>query len=280
MFDSPEAAATLELEGEVLADFVGDAIDAAKAHAAEFQLNVKRLLDLGSGPGVGTCEWAEAFPSAMVTAVDESRIMLDRAEARSARLGVGGRVVTRQLDLAGDLSVLGRHDVVVASMALHHVGDEASALVAIRDLLEPNGLLVIIERADPTQVTFVDDSPATVALWRRVNDAWLEWFNDMRAALPGATASSDYPAMFDTAGYEVLEDRVLAIELLAPLSPPARTFARARMERSESALADYTDQETLVAVRRLLDDLDGAGSHRWEAAEVIAKQRLLIGRAR
>jgi trans-aconitate methyltransferase len=280
MFDTPEAAANTELEGEVLIDFVRTSIETASAHAERSGLTVHRVLDLGSGPGVGSCLWAEAFPTAVVTAVDGSQAMLDRAGARAVRLGLGDRVTTARLDLAGDLSVLGRHDVVFASMSLHHVGDETAALVSIRDLIETNGLIVLLERAGHVNVTFADDTAETAELWSRVNNAWSRWFTDMRAALPGAAVSPEYPKMFATAGYDVLEDRVLSVELTAPLTEPARRFARSRMERSKGALADYTDQDTLTIIHQLLDDLDGAGSNRWFAAEVTATQRLLVGRVR
>ncbi|HUF99445.1 MAG TPA: hypothetical protein VMM60_15050 [Ilumatobacter sp.] len=49
------------------------------------------------------------------------------------------------------------------------------------------------------------------------------------------------------------------------------------MDRSES---DYTDQGTLAALRGILEELDGAGSHRWDTAEVSATERLLVGRVR
>ncbi len=259
-----------ELEGEVLADFVGDAIAAIVEQAGQSPLTVRSVLDLGSGPGVGSCLWAEAFPAATVTAVDGSPAMLERAAERAIRLGVGDRVRTTELDLATDLGVLGRHDVVFASMSLHHVGDEAAALVSIRDVLEANGLIVLLERADPERVSFADDSQETVELWSRVDEAWKRWFDDMRAALPGAAVSAEYPEMFEAAGYELIEDRVLEMTLPQPLSAPARRFARARMERSEGVLADYIDEATLAAVRKILDDLDGAGSHRWDTAEVTA----------
>jgi len=53
---------------------------------------VRRILDIGSGPGVMTCVLAEAFTDAEVVAVDATPGLLDRARARAERLGVGGRV--------------------------------------------------------------------------------------------------------------------------------------------------------------------------------------------
>ncbi len=279
MFDTPEAATRLEMEGEVLADFVKEAVEATITHAEQFDLAVERILDLGSGPGVGSCAWAVAIPASTVTAVDGSLAMLDRVTARAASLGVGSRVVTRQHDLATGLEALGRHDVAFSSMALHHVGDETAALVAIRKVLDANGLLVILERAAPEKVRFAGESLGSDELWNRVNAAWSAWLQDMRASLPGAEESADYCSMLASAGFEVLEDRTLSIMLPAPLTPAGRRFARARMGLAATGLTGYLDESTLAEVTDLLADLDGPGSHRWDTAEVEATQRLLIGRA-
>ncbi len=45
----------------------------------------RRILDLGSGPGVATCVLARAFPDAEVVAVDAATPLLDRVHARAAR---------------------------------------------------------------------------------------------------------------------------------------------------------------------------------------------------
>src|SRR5918995_2257079 len=116
MFDSPEAAAANELEGDVLIGFFDDATSALAALCDGIGLEVLRVLDLGSGPGVGSCVLAERFGEATVIAADGSRAMLDRAAARAARLGLADRVEIRRVDFATELDTLGRADLVWASM--------------------------------------------------------------------------------------------------------------------------------------------------------------------
>ena len=91
-FDAPELAARAELEGEVLSDLVTEATaelaEVCRRHGTE----VARVLDLGCGPGVGTCLLAERFGAARVVAVDGSATMLARARARADRHGFGDRV--------------------------------------------------------------------------------------------------------------------------------------------------------------------------------------------
>ena len=57
----------IELEGEVLAGFVHDAARSIKDRLAGAP--VCTIVDIGSGPGVGSCILAGAFPEATVTAV-------------------------------------------------------------------------------------------------------------------------------------------------------------------------------------------------------------------
>ena len=113
---------------------------------------VRLVVDVGSGPGVGTCELARRFPDAQVIAVDSSPAMLARVERRAAAGGLGGRISTHLAELPGGLDGIGTADVIWASMSLHHVGDEAPRLRALHGLLDQGGLLAIAERAEPTRV--------------------------------------------------------------------------------------------------------------------------------
>jgi trans-aconitate methyltransferase len=138
---------------------------------------VRRVLDVGSGPGVGTCELAVLFPEAIVVAVDASHAMLTRAAARAARHGLAARVTTYRAELPDGIegtdavAALGRADVVWASLSLHHVRDQPRALRALHTLVDPQGVVAIVElddpdhdrpddTADPTPIT---DLPAMLA---------------------------------------------------------------------------------------------------------------------
>lgn len=146
-FDTDAEAARLEREAEGLLDDVERAVALLADVAREHGVDVRRVLDVGCGPGVATCVLAQRFPSARVVAVDSSSTMLDHASARVARLGLAPRVETRRVDLPEGLDTLGAADLAWASMVLHHVDDERAALRSLRHLLRPRGLLAVVEHA-------------------------------------------------------------------------------------------------------------------------------------
>ena len=252
-FDTPEMAARTERDGEVLAGLTGAAIDAVANVAHRDRLDVRRVVDLGSGPGVAAVALAERFGAARVVAVDGSAAMLERAVARATRLGVATRVDAEPADLTGDLARFGPADVVWVSMALHHVGDELDALRRIGAILRNGGLLALVERAGPVRVVPDGSDPAWAGLWERVDEGWDSWFAAMRAALPGATESSDYPAMLTTAGFAVVVDQVLTVEVAAPLDDAAQEFARDQLAFARSRLGAHLDDADLAALDALLD---------------------------
>lgn len=146
-FDTEAEAARLEREAEGLLDEVERAAALLAGAAGRRGVDVRRVLDIGCGPGVATCVLAQQFRSATVVAVDSSPTMLEHAAARAARLGPAARVETRRVDLPDAVDTLGRADVAWASMVLHHVGEERAVLRELRELLVPSGLLAVVEHA-------------------------------------------------------------------------------------------------------------------------------------
>lgn len=110
----------LEHEGELSSGLAEAALAAAARLFDDRGSQVRRVLDLGCGPGVGTAALVRTFPGATVVAVDSSPAMLERTAIRAAGLGHVGRVETRLLDLDGDLRSLGRCDLAWAAMSIHH----------------------------------------------------------------------------------------------------------------------------------------------------------------
>lgn len=144
--DWAEFGGRLEREGEFVRPLHDELVDSIRAALGVHP--VRRVLDLGSGPGVATTLLAEAFPAARATAADASAPLLELAAARADRLGLSDRVETQLVDLEGSLDVLvadGPADVVWASMVLHHVDGLAHTLARIRDLLAPGGVLALVE---------------------------------------------------------------------------------------------------------------------------------------
>src|SRR3954447_18485653 len=150
-FAAPEAAAFAEVEGEALSALTAAAIDAVAAQGARLGLAVRRVIDVGCGPGVGSCLLAERFPAATVVAADGSPAMLERAAARAVRLGIDDRISTLRVELPRGLAALDRADLVFASMVVHHVGNEADALAGIRRLLPGGGLVALVEHGGPVR---------------------------------------------------------------------------------------------------------------------------------
>src|SRR5688572_2950086 len=191
--DWSASAGHSELEGEVLLAFVTDAATQVRALRGADARPVRRVLDIGSGPGVGTCELARIFPEAEVIAVDSSPAMLERVARRASARGLDRRVGTHLADLPDGVGDLGPADVIWASLSLHHVGDEVAALRALRSVLAPDGLLAVAELADPTRVLPGDLDIGRPGLAERLDRAGATWFAAMRDGLPSAVPSADLP---------------------------------------------------------------------------------------
>jgi SAM-dependent methyltransferase len=275
-FDTPEMAEHAELEGTVLLGVVEQAAVALADLAASRGLDVRRVLDLGSGPGVGTCGLARTFPQADVVAVDGAEGMLQRAARRAADEGLVDRVQVRRAELPGDLPELGLADLVWASMSIHHLGDEVAALRSIHGLLARDGLLAIVERGRPWRVLPDEVDLGRPGLWDRTDAATAAWFEGMRAALPGAAASDGYPEMLTATGYQVLADMELPVDLPAPLDAAAHLLARKQVVQARSHLGDDGDREDLAALDRLLDDTSPEGIVRRPDALLRGSRRLYV----
>lgn len=105
----------------------------------------RRVLDLGAGDGRLTALVLGARPSVTdAVVVDRSPPMLGRAEARFA---ADPRVTVRSWDLCDPIGPLGRFDVVVSGLAIHHVEHDRKAALfgEIASQLEPGGLFADLE---------------------------------------------------------------------------------------------------------------------------------------
>ena len=136
-------AVNLVREAEMMLPYATEAVEAAASVCREEGITVRRILDIGSGPGVMACELARHFPEATVVAADGDQPLLHRAAARAEDAGLTGRVQTVRVDLPDGVGALGNADLVWMAMVLHHVGDEAALLRRLRVMLEPHGVLVL-----------------------------------------------------------------------------------------------------------------------------------------
>lgn len=125
---------------DVLADMLTFPRQLSAALVADADIEVARVVDLGSGPGTYLDVFLSAFPRAEGVWVDSSEPM--EAEGRSRLAGFGERVDYVLGDIE-DLASLGlpEADVVLTSRTVHHFGPESTARLyaGIERMLTPRG---------------------------------------------------------------------------------------------------------------------------------------------
>ncbi|KJS60861.1 class I SAM-dependent methyltransferase [Streptomyces rubellomurinus] len=211
---------------------------------------VRRVLDVGSGPGVIAGMLAEAFPAAEVVAVDRSAALLERARARS-----GGRLGVQQADLPAEFGKLGEADLVWSGNAIHHLGDQQAALASLAGVLRPGGLLAVAESGLPPRYLPRDFGLGRPGFQARMDAAHEDGFSAMRAELPGAVAEvEDWPAMLERAGLTPSGTRTFLVEHRAPLAEPFRAYLHTQLARRQEQLADHLDPEDRATLAALLDE--------------------------
>lgn len=270
-------AARTEREGEVLLGFVTEAASRIAEHRGPGAPPVRRILDIGSGPGVGSCELAARFPDATVLALDGSAAMLERAEARARRLGVDARVTTLRAELPDGFDALdgqGPFDLVWASMSLHHVADEVSVIRRLGGMLAPGGLLAVAEVAAPLRVLPEPPPLGTPGLASRLDAASAAWFARLRAGLTGDDHDSTPQQRITDAGLQLVEEDVLELRFDAPLAGDRRDFAREQLARGRKQLVDHLEATDLAALDALI-----TGAHPGDVLFVDASRLLLLAEA-
>jgi trans-aconitate methyltransferase len=65
---------------------------------------LRRVMDVGAGPGVAAGLFAQVLPEAEVLAFDPGRALLDRALVRAEQRGVADRFHVKQGSIGPDLS--------------------------------------------------------------------------------------------------------------------------------------------------------------------------------
>ncbi|MCM2410532.1 class I SAM-dependent methyltransferase [Streptomyces sp. RKAG290] len=240
---------------------------------------VRRVLDIGSGPGVISCLLAEVFPQAEVVAVDGTPALLERARNRAQRLGTGDRVTTLHADLPGELAKVPRADLIWAGNALHHMGDQRAALAGFAGLLRPGGTVALVEgglkpRRLPRDIGF-----GRPGLEDRLDAVQSAAFEQMRADLPDAKRETeDWAALFTAVGLTPQGTRSFLLDLPAPLTDVARAHVIAEFGRWREMLSGEVTADDLAALDRLLDPQDPAGLHHRPDVHLLMARTVHLGR--
>jgi SAM-dependent methyltransferase len=107
-----------------------------------------RIADVGCGAGIAALTIADAYPQARVDGFDLDEASIRTAEDAAERQGLTERVHFQVQD-AGDPTIPGGYDLVMAIEMIHDVPDPVSVLHTMRTLAGTDGaVLVVDERTD------------------------------------------------------------------------------------------------------------------------------------
>ncbi|MER7951387.1 class I SAM-dependent methyltransferase [Streptomyces sp. NPDC096079] len=258
--DWSEMASLLERQAEIASPAYAEA--AAWLGTLAPVQGVRRILDVGSGPGVVTALLAEAFPTAETVAVDGSPELLARAGDRAEARGLAARVSTLHAELPGAIGTLGSADLIWAGNSLHHMGDQGAALAALAARLNPGGLVALVEGGLPRRHLPQHIGIGRPGLEARLDAVHATWFGEMRAELPDAKDEpDDWRALLTAAGLTPAGTRTFLVDVPAPVSPAVRELALAHYGRLRDGLAARLDADDKETLDRLLDPADPLSLH-------------------
>lgn len=246
----------------------------AMAWLAKRQTEPGLVVDVGSGPGVVACLFADTFPGARIVAVDGSAPLLARAQARAERLGVADRFGTLAGELPDVLDELDYPaDLLWAGRSLHHLGDQRAALAAFADRLTYGGTLALQEGGLPARYLPRDLGFGRPGLQARLDALEAQWFAAMRADLPGSvTETEDWPALLTAAGLRPTGTRTFLLDLPAPTTDRARAYVAAHLTRLREGVGEALDADDSATLDRLLDPDDKASVYHRPDVFVLAAQ--------
>ncbi|MFE3494638.1 class I SAM-dependent methyltransferase [Streptomyces sp. NPDC059175] len=234
---------------------------------------VRRVLDIGSGPGVITCLLAEAFPYAEVVAVDATPALLERARARADRSGLGDRVRTHVAELPSGMEEVGEADLIWAGNSVHHLGDQRAALTGLAQQLRTGGLLALFEGGLQPRHLPRDIGIGRPGLESRIDAAQAAWFDGMRTDLPDSKPEvEDWRALLHAAGLGATGTRSFLLDVPAPVTAAVREHLVHAFSWQRTALEGRLDADDVGVLDRLLDPNDPEGlMHRQDCYLLVAR---------
>ncbi|MEU7296719.1 class I SAM-dependent methyltransferase [Streptomyces exfoliatus] len=255
--DDEDLGAGPEHEAELHSGFLTDAahwLHGLLGPGRRSTAPVRRVLDVGSGPGVASCVLAEVFPEADVVAVDRSPAFLDRALARAAESGLSGRVTTVRAERPDEFGRLGPADLIWTGNVCRHLGDQQQALRSLASALRPGGMLAVAERGLPPRFLPRDIGIGRPGLQARLDAALEARFAATRARLPGATSVvEDWPCLLASAGLVPAGTRTFLVDFPAPLDLAPRRHLHTRLRRTLDELGERLDLVDRLTLEQLVD---------------------------
>lgn len=156
----------------------------------------KTILDLGYGSGIVEQMIFERIAHAQIVGVDRSEAMMDLAMERLKPYPF--RFISVNYDLAELPSIIGpnsplprqQYQIVISVQALHHLTTEQmqAAYLTIYDILEPQGLFLLVDRIAVRTPTLWN---AYQSLWRLLN---VDEGQSHEEHLAQVAAHGDFPA--------------------------------------------------------------------------------------
>jgi len=247
--DHPDLAELLDLDAEVLHEYLSEVTGWVHGWAADRP--VRRILDLGTGTGVGALALVQRFDGADVIALDVDAQMLDRVGEKARALGVADRIRTVQADLDVAWPAIDPVDLVWASNSLHHVADPDRVLADVLAVLRPGGLLALVEMSAFPR--FLPDGLGS-GLEARGHAIQAEAMADEMPHL-----GADWGPRLSKAGFTVEAVRPFVIDLTPPLPAATGRYAQASLRRLRSGLGEKIDPDDLATLDALIDS-DGPDS--------------------
>lgn len=232
------------------AEIAAPMVDQALGWLVERCPGARAVLDVGSGPGVAACRFAQLLPGAQVLAVDGAAPLLAMAQGRAAKLGVSERFTTREVPLPEGLAGLPQADLVWVSGVVHHLPDPVAALRALGHLVRPGGLLAIREGGLPMR--FLPDGvvPGLLSRLEAVNDE-IEAAGDHPMGIVPHDGS--WPDLMRAAGLAPAGSRTFLLDLPAPVSAAVHAYLHRRLSMLREIVADRVTDDDAAALAGLVD---------------------------
>jgi tRNA (cmo5U34)-methyltransferase len=161
------------------------------------------VLDLGIGSGLVAEVVLEALPDAQLVGLDFSAAMLDLARERLIRFGSRVHLLGQDLSEVDSIELPDLHYRAAFSVqTMHHLSDsdKAAALAWTAGVVDPGGLIVVIDRVKVDELLFRD----WAVVWRRLGantpETYAEHVEELRQAGDRPALLQDQLTWMETAG--------------------------------------------------------------------------------